>query len=233
MKTDNRYTPRRIARGIWFRITNKLIPWVRRKISEVVVQAPFATMNSHVGARDMVLAKFRPFGTGAEIGVFRGTMARRILDWAMPEKLYLIDPWENTDDPSLAYSMYGSRSPVDMNEVYVQVASDFAAEIEAGQVEICRATSEVALAALPDASLDYVYIDGDHRYEGVTSDLELSWTKLRPGGVIALDDNHKVGWWKDGVTRAVNEFAGRHSRDITIEFALRGQVLLRKDGGGD
>ncbi len=181
----------------------------------------------------MIVAKFRKHGIGAEIGVFRGAMARRILDGASPEKLYLIDPWENSDDPSLAFAMYGSRSPVDMNDVYAQVASDFALEIEAGTVELCRAASEVAMAAIPGDSLDFVFVDGDHRFEGVTADLELAYEKLRPGGVIALDDNCKTGWWKDGVTRAVNAFLGRHSGDITIEFALQGQVVLRKDSLDD
>jgi predicted O-methyltransferase YrrM len=36
--------------------------------------------------------------------------------------------------------------------------------------------------------LDYLFIDGDHTYEGVKKDLELYAPMVRPGGVIALHD---------------------------------------------
>jgi hypothetical protein len=54
--------------------------------------------------------------------------------------------------------------------------------------------------------LDWAYIDGDHRYEAVLSDLELVHRKLKPGGLAAGDDYTNVtAWWKDGVPKAVNE----------------------------
>jgi len=35
---------------------------------------------------------------------------------------------------------------------------------------------------------DFIYIDGDHRYEGVKRDIELAIPLLKPGGVMLLDD---------------------------------------------
>lgn len=37
-------------------------------------------------------------------------------------------------------------------------------------------------------SLDYVYIDGDHRYKSVMRDIVVWWPKVRPGGILAGHD---------------------------------------------
>ncbi|MGB5295671.1 MAG: class I SAM-dependent methyltransferase, partial [Thermoanaerobaculia bacterium] len=36
--------------------------------------------------------------------------------------------------------------------------------------------------------IDFLYIDGDHRYEGVRTDFEMYSPLVRPGGVIAFHD---------------------------------------------
>jgi predicted O-methyltransferase YrrM len=93
------------------------------------------------------------------------------------------------------------------------------------------------LSGIADGSLDFVYIDGDHRFDAVLMDLEISMQKLRPGGHIALDDYMMKNWWKDGVVRALNVFLGAHSDQIMIDRCLQRQVLLRKrddkDSGSD
>ena len=63
-----------------------------------------------------------------------------------------------------------------------------------------------------DVELDWIYVDGDHSYEGCLSDLENSLKAVKPGGLILGDDygwpNSK--WNKPGVTKAVNEFINKH-----------------------
>jgi glycosyltransferase involved in cell wall biosynthesis/predicted O-methyltransferase YrrM len=56
-------------------------------------------------------------------------------------------------------------------------------------------------------SIDYLLIDGDHSYEGVTSDIKNYFYKMKPGGIISGDDYNVF----DGTTAAVNEyFLGAH-----------------------
>jgi predicted O-methyltransferase YrrM len=55
-----------------------------------------------------------------------------------------------------------------------------------------------------DDSLDFVFIDGDHRYECVLADIRAWLPKVKAGGVIA---GHDYGWWPD-VRRAVHEVFG-------------------------
>jgi predicted O-methyltransferase YrrM len=69
-----------------------------------------------------------------------------------------------------------------------------------------------------DDSLDLIFIDGDHTYEGALADITIAWRKLRPGGwmlghdcfvpevaaTMIVRDNEP-----NGVQRAVIEFLGR------------------------
>ena len=57
-----------------------------------------------------------------------------------------------------------------------------------GNVSYSRGKSLDALEFVKDGELDFIYIDGDHRYEGVLADLKGWKAKLRAGGVIAGHD---------------------------------------------
>ena len=47
------------------------------------------------------------------------------------------------------------------------------------------------------SSLDCVYVDGDHSYEGCAGDLDAWWPTLRSGGIMAghVPRKGKVGLW--------------------------------------
>lgn len=58
-------------------------------------------------------------------------------------------------------------------------------------------------AVLVPERVGVLVVDGDHRYAGVRSDLELHCAKLRPGGLVFIDDYAPV--YPD-VVRATDEF---------------------------
>lgn len=70
-----------------------------------------------------------------------------------------------------------------------------------GRAKLIRNKSWLAAEQFPDHTLDLVYVDGDHTFEGVTKDLAVWFPKVRKGGVLCGDD---IGW--PGVKRAVDEF---------------------------
>jgi len=175
-----------------------------------------------------LLQRLPPRSIGAEIGVFRGDYSEKILNIVQPIRLHLIDPWTFQPDPVYETSHYGARRGVsqqNMDALCAAVAERFRATIEAGTVRIHRAASADASREFPDDYFDWVYIDGNHRYEFVKSDLECYLPKVKPRGYIAGDDYGVPGWWNDGVTRAVDEFIARGLCDqIRIEgtqFCMR------------
>jgi hypothetical protein len=157
---------------------------------------------------------------GAEIGVHHGDFSAAILEAVAPRLLHLIDPWKHEAAPEYSAAWYGGRASgaqAEMDERHDGVVARFAAEIARGQVIVHRSTSDVALAELADSSLDWVYIDGNHRYEFVVEDLELSLAKTRSGGLVTGDDYAEGGWWEGGVKRAVDELAASgRARLVTI-----------------
>jgi hypothetical protein len=147
-------------------------------------------------------------GTVVEIGVAKGEFSRRILDATQPACLHLIDPWcrqerdDYLNDPSNWSAEEGERN-------FRQVAADFAREAAAGQVRIHRDFSTNVAPIFPDASLDWVFIDGLHSYEGVKADLEAFAPKIKPDGFILGHDyakHHAAREMGFGVVEAVDDF---------------------------
>lgn len=138
--------------------------------------------------RDIVRGKLlraMPKGAvAAEVGVWEGAFSKRILEICEPAELHLIDPW--LYQPEFANTGFGRPKNENlMEEKYRQVLADFAGD---PRVKVHRETSEAALAAMPDASLDWVYLDGNHNAPFIDRDLELSLQKVKPSGIIAGDD---------------------------------------------
>lgn len=66
-----------------------------------------------------------------------------------------------------------------------------------------------AAGTIQDRSLDLVFIDADHSYQGVKGDLAAWVPKVRPGGWIGGHDfgNTDPAYDFSGVDRAVQEWA--------------------------
>jgi predicted O-methyltransferase YrrM len=68
-----------------------------------------------------------------------------------------------------------------------------------------------------DNSFDFVFIDGDHTYEGVKADIAAWSPKLKPTGMLAGHDYTPAGHPDtsfEGVGRAVREAFGDNIRVI-------------------
>ena len=184
---------------------------------------------SHMGpARLTVLEMIPRKAVGAEVGVFKGDFSAELLQRTSPERLYLIDPWLSVDDELHRASLYAAaiRSQADMDQIHAGVMSRFAEQISVGRVVMRRGPSASVLAEMPDQSLDWIYIDGDHSYQNVITDLRLSFTKVKPGGLICGDDYMVGGWWTDGVIRAVHDFLYEAQSRVRIKVLIDTQFML-------
>jgi Methyltransferase domain len=177
--------------------------------------------------RERLLSMLPEHGVCAEVGTWRGDFAATILASRAPTQLYLVDPWEHREEDTYAQASFGGNAQggqTALDAIHDSVVARFRAEIDAGRVIVRRQRSVPAAAAFAEASLDWVYIDADHSYEGVKGDLESYYRTVKPGGFLAGDDYGHVGsWFEDGVTRAVDEFAGRCAelKVIGTQFLLR------------
>lgn len=178
--------------------------------------------------RDFVLRRLPPGGQGAEVGVWKGQFSQRILKVARPSTLHLIDPWRLVPNhPSRCWGSNSSATQADLDQVYEGVRATFAEGIRSGRVVLHRLPSIDAVAEIPDASLDFVYLDGDHRYEAVLRDLNAWWPKLKPSGTLIGDDfDLPKSLWGDGVTQAAREFAAQ--RGVPLEDCGRHQFRIAR-----
>jgi Methyltransferase domain len=162
---------------------------------------------------------------GCEVGVWKGELSAALLRYLRPKRLHLVDPWLfMPDKPKAIYGGREATSQADMDAIYEQVLARFEDELRRGRVVIHRETSVGAAPAVADGSLDWVYVDGDHTYDGVRADLEAWAPKLKPSGLLTGDDYGSFGWWEGGVQRAVDEFVAARSPEVlllTSHFALR------------
>ena len=128
----------------------------------------------------------------AEIGVFRGDFACSVLEACdLIEKYYFIDPWRHL-------SAWNKPRNFDDNlfqEIYNEAIekTNFAAQ---KRVVLRGKTTEV-IDEIPDNSLEFVYIDGDHTLRGITIDLILAYPKIKKGGIIGGDDFCRTIWQHD------------------------------------
>jgi len=170
-------------------------------------------------------------GSLAEIGVYRGQFAQKLLAGAPGiTRYYLIDPWRHLDD----WNKPANKSD-DVFEGFYREAMERTSEHEAKRVVLRGTTTEV-IDEIPDGSLDFAYVDGDHTLRGITIDLIRVFPKVRPGGWIGGDDfspsiwQHAEPFEPTLVCPLAIYFA--EAVDSPIYALPRNQFLIEKTGAG-
>ncbi len=169
-------------------------------------------------SREKLLEFLPKGGVVAEIGVAEGDFSQTILDVVKPDRLHLIDPWEFQDRDDYAHD--GNNVSRDEQEKrFNAVKKRFKKEIKSGQVVVHRKYSADAAKSFVDRTLDWIYIDGLHTYDGVTRDLEDFAPKVTKQGFILGHDytNHEEArFMKFGVVEAVNDFVKKRGYGFTV-----------------
>lgn len=116
------------------------------------------------------------FNVGAEIGVRRGEYSKVLLKANQNLKLFCVDPWGPYP---------GRRYTKEIQEgIYQQARKNLAPY----NVEFVRKQSLKGVHDFEDESLDFVFIDGDHRYNAIARDI-IEWQKkVKQGGIISVHD---------------------------------------------
>lgn len=135
---------------------------------------------------------------GCEIGVYRGWNAFNMLHYLPIDKLYLIDPYENSE----SYKM--KTDPKDNLKACRRHLSKFS-----DKIVFIKKLSEDAVDNIP--KLDFCYIDANHSYKHVKKDIELYYPKIKKGGFIGGHDFHINDI---GVIYAVLEFVKENNLEL-------------------
>ncbi len=136
----------------------KLIDAIKKK------GQPFKIPNC---SRDELPEFFKTLGfkVGAEIGVYQGDYTEKFLQAGL--------------------SMYGIDSWVRRGRMLQRVRSRFQ---HYKNCTLIRKTSMEAVIDFPPRSLDFVYIDADHRFPAIAQDIYQWYWRVKRGGVIAGHD---------------------------------------------
>ena len=135
------------------------------------------------------LLRTHPMECAAEIGVWKGDFAEVILsNFRNLTKYYMIDPWAQLADWNKPFNV-DDRT---FEGVYAEalLKTDFAASRRI----VLRGRTSAVIDEIPDQSLDFAYIDGDHTLRGITMDLVQVLPKIKEGGLIGGDDFVNKPW---------------------------------------
>ncbi len=151
------------------------------------------------------------FSRGAEIGVRRGEHAEMLCQTVPGLELLCVDPWEPQDE-----YLEKTNTPGKMSAFYAAAQE----RLEPYNCVFVKHPSIVGAKLVPDYSLDFVYIDANHRAEFVRQDLETWGPKVKRGGILGGHDYMNRQELHIEVKDAVQAFT--KDRDIHPWFVLDG-----------
>ena len=154
--------------------------------------------------------------TAVEIGTFMGVTATEIAK-ALPQDavLFCVDPYFNGQ------------------AIQSIAVRHLARQGHADEVRMIQATAKDALANLP-AQVDFIFVDGDHSYEGLKEDWEIVRRILRPGGIAAFHDVNpqpEVRASCEGAIRCFEELIRPNPDFQLIETCESLHVMMRVANG--
>lgn len=141
-----------------------------------------------VNRRETLLELLPTGGVAAEVGTDYGHFAKIILEIVKPDTLHIFD---------LSFSRFERKY--------------FSEAILSGRVILHEGDSSTQLAKLRDDKagwFDWVYIDADHSYEGVSRDIEQAKLLIKQDGLLIFNDYAIYSPFEKmqyGVMRAVND----------------------------
>jgi hypothetical protein len=150
---------------------------------------------------------------GAELGVWMGQTFTHLVRTCKHLHIIGVDlyaPQPENNGPE-KWTAGENGHPWD-HETYYKRMLQFSAQYPDRAQIIKGYTTEVA-ETLEDGSLDFVFIDADHGYEGCLRDIKAWAPKVRKGGYVMGHDIHFPT-----VQQAVTEYYGENSWNVEDDF---------------
>lgn len=124
--------------------------------------------------------------------------------------VHAVDPWVNGYDDNDAASFQHIMAKIEAQ--FDEMAAKYKSIVK------YKMTSEEALDAFKDQSVDLVYVDALHTYRGARDDIARYLPKIRPGGWLC---GHDYQQRFAGVIKAVDEAGGPDKVFKDTSWAIR------------
>lgn len=148
-----------------------------------------------------LVKKYDLAGIGVELGVKEGRFSAWLLEQCPTLYMFGVDlcqPRQQRD--RLGYETYDDW---DWDDILREQKENMAAVSD--RFELIVSDTVKAADKFEDQSVDFVFIDAEHTYEGVSGDI-LAWRrKIRPGGILCGHDYNPNKDRFAGVVKAVDE----------------------------
>ncbi len=138
-----------------------------------------------------LLKHFNLNGKGVELGTFKGEFSNKILN-SWTGKLYMVDVWRPLSDDEYD-DMSNHKNHIDAYSNVIHNIRGFE-----DRAFMLRMKGEYASELFEDESLDFVYIDANHTYQGVKDDINLWFPKVKKGGLLLGHDYLPSRMYKEG-----------------------------------
>lgn len=126
-----------------------------------------------------------------EIGSYQGESTTIFAKNFTDSKIFAVDIWSNNYEMDI-----NTNNPIDVENNFDTITINYPNIIK------IKMSSEKFSNIIADNSIDFIYIDGDHSYDGVNTDI-IKWrNKIKKGGYIA---GHDYVEDRIDLIRAINE----------------------------
>lgn len=155
-------------------------------------------------------------GDVLEIGSFKGKSTSFIFNAVSASnngKLFVIDHFEGVPGKEKLYGSFKNDFENNMLKIGAKE-----------KIKILNGASRKMLKKIKSNSLRFIYIDGDHSYNGIRNDLITSLEKIKKGGLIILDDYFN-GFPE--LVRSVNEIIKENKNFQLLTFSHN--LIIKKN----
>src|SRR3990167_557110 len=167
------------------------------------------------------------FMKGLEVGIEKGKNAVTMYENIPNLHLIGVDPWKQHTYASYAKDAAKRDWSYERLQQWKQQTL---ARMKGRDYETIEAFSEEAALQVPDNSLDFVYLDADHSYDGMMLDIILWGRKIRKGGILSGHDYYpdkSENMRRSKITHAIDDYTRVHG----IKFYVTSEI--HKDMKGD
>lgn len=151
--------------------------------------------------------------TGVELGVWKGETFKYLIKNCPTLELTGVDLYEAQPENNGPEKWVPGENGHEWSHIrYYKDLLDFCTKY-GSRAKIIKNYTTVAATEFDDNSIDFVFIDADHGYEGCLRDIQHWAPKVKPGGYIMGHDIHFPT-----VVKAVTEYFGEKSWNIEDDF---------------